>query len=77
MKFSLERPVKIVMLGAGGTGGYAAPHIYTTTLSKTTEGSISTKLRELAIRTFISGKKPEILPTGFACFGIQQAQRCI
>ena len=28
MKFSLERPVKIVMLGAGGTGGYAAPHIY-------------------------------------------------
>ena len=28
MKFSLERPVSIVMLGAGGTGGYAAPHIY-------------------------------------------------
>lgn len=28
MKFSLERPVKIVMLGVGGTGGYAAPHIY-------------------------------------------------
>ena len=28
MKSSLERPVKIVMLGAGGTGGYAAPHIY-------------------------------------------------
>ena len=28
MKFSLERPVKIIMLGAGGTGGYAAPHIY-------------------------------------------------
>ena len=28
MKFSLEHPVKIVMLGAGGTGGYAAPHIY-------------------------------------------------
>ncbi len=28
MKFSLERPATIVMLGAGGTGGYAAPHIY-------------------------------------------------
>ena len=28
MKFSLEHSVKIVMLGAGGTGGYAAPHIY-------------------------------------------------
>lgn len=28
MKFSLERPVKIVMLGVGGTGGYAAPYIY-------------------------------------------------
>ena len=28
MKFSLLRPIKIVMLGAGGTGGYAASHIY-------------------------------------------------
>ncbi len=28
MKISLVRPIKIVMLGAGGTGGYAAPHIY-------------------------------------------------
>ena len=28
MKFSLERPVKIVMLGAGGTGGHIAPHLY-------------------------------------------------
>lgn len=28
MKFSLERPVKIVMLGAGGTGGHIAPHVY-------------------------------------------------
>lgn len=28
MKFSLKRPVKIVMLGAGGTGGHAAPHLY-------------------------------------------------
>lgn len=28
MKFSLSRPIKIIMLGAGGTGGYAAPHIY-------------------------------------------------
>lgn len=28
MKISLTRPIKIVMLGAGGTGGYAAPHIY-------------------------------------------------
>ena len=28
MRISIERPVKIVMLGAGGTGAYAAPHIY-------------------------------------------------
>ena len=28
MKFDTERPVKIVMLGAGGTGGHIAPHIY-------------------------------------------------
>ena len=28
MKFSLNRPVKIVMLGAGGTGGHIAPHLY-------------------------------------------------
>lgn len=28
MKFSLERPIKIVMLGAGGTGGHIAPHLY-------------------------------------------------
>lgn len=28
MKFSLSCPVKIVMLGAGGTGGHIAPHLY-------------------------------------------------
>ena len=28
MKFSLMRPVKVVMLGAGGTGGHIAPHLY-------------------------------------------------
>lgn len=28
MKFSKERPVKVVMLGAGGTGGHIAPHLY-------------------------------------------------
>ena len=28
MKFDMERPVKLVMLGAGGTGGHIAPHIY-------------------------------------------------
>ncbi len=28
MKFSTTRPVKIVMLGAGGTGGHIAPHLY-------------------------------------------------
>jgi len=28
MKFSTNRPVKIVMLGAGGTGGHIAPHLY-------------------------------------------------
>ena len=28
MKFSEKRPVKIVMLGAGGTGGHIAPHLY-------------------------------------------------
>lgn len=28
MQFSLDKPVKIIMLGAGGTGGHAAPHLY-------------------------------------------------
>ncbi len=28
MRFSLTRPVKIVQLGAGGTGGHIAPHLY-------------------------------------------------
>ncbi len=28
MKFSLCKPVKIIMLGAGGTGGHIAPHLY-------------------------------------------------
>lgn len=28
MKFSQKRPVRIVMIGAGGTGGHIAPHIY-------------------------------------------------
>ena len=28
MKLSLERPVRIVILGAGGTGGYVIPHLY-------------------------------------------------
>lgn len=28
MRFALDKPVKIVMLGAGGTGGHAAPHLY-------------------------------------------------
>lgn len=28
MKFSRVNPVKIVMLGAGGTGGHIAPHLY-------------------------------------------------
>jgi PRTRC genetic system ThiF family protein len=28
MRFSLDKPVKIIMLGAGGTGGHIAPHLY-------------------------------------------------
>ena len=28
MKFSKTRPVKVVQLGAGGTGGHIAPHLY-------------------------------------------------
>lgn len=28
MKFSQTRPVKVIMLGAGGTGGHIAPHLY-------------------------------------------------
>ncbi len=28
VKFPLDQPVKIVMLGAGGTGGYVAPHLF-------------------------------------------------
>lgn len=28
MRFALDKPVKIIMLGAGGTGGHIAPHLY-------------------------------------------------
>jgi PRTRC genetic system ThiF family protein len=28
VKFSLDKPVKIIMLGAGGTGGHVAPNLY-------------------------------------------------
>lgn len=28
MKLAADRPVKIVLLGAGGTGGYVIPHLY-------------------------------------------------
>ena len=28
MRFSTEKPVKVTMLGAGGTGGHVAPHLY-------------------------------------------------
>jgi PRTRC genetic system ThiF family protein len=28
MRFALDKPVKIILLGAGGTGGYVAPHLY-------------------------------------------------
>ena len=28
MKFKKDIPCKLVMLGAGGTGGYIAPHLY-------------------------------------------------
>lgn len=28
MKFSKTRPVKVIQLGAGGTGGHIAPHLY-------------------------------------------------
>lgn len=38
MKFDMERPVKIVMLGAGGTGGHIAPHIYRLLYSLTRHG---------------------------------------
>ena len=28
MNFSRQRPVKVIMLGAGGTGAHIAPHLY-------------------------------------------------
>ena len=28
MKYSVTAPVKIIVLGAGGTGGYLIPHLY-------------------------------------------------
>lgn len=28
MKFGLDKPVRIVMIGAGGTGGHTVPHLY-------------------------------------------------
>lgn len=28
MRLAADRPVKIILLGAGGTGGYVIPHLY-------------------------------------------------
>ena len=28
MKLALDRPVRILIIGAGGTGGYVIPHLY-------------------------------------------------
>mgnify|MGYP002603657289 CR=1 FL=1 len=28
MKYSKTAPVKIIVIGAGGTGGYVVPHLY-------------------------------------------------
>ena len=38
MRFARNRPVKIVMLGAGGTGGHIAPHLYRLLYAMNQEG---------------------------------------
>jgi PRTRC genetic system ThiF family protein len=82
MKFALYKPVKILMLGAGGTGGHIAPHLYRLlhTLSRYTQVLICdgdiVEEKNLVRQNFISadlGKnKAKVLAERYAsAFGLE------
>ena len=82
MKFDIGKPVKIVMLGAGGTGGYIAPHLYRLlyTLDRTVkiiiaDGDIVEQknlVRQNFIRGDIGKNKAQVLAERYACaFGME------
>jgi len=82
MKFSLSKPVKIIMLGAGGTGGHVAPHLYRLlhTLNRYTkviicDGDIVEEknlVRQNFISTDLGRNKAQVLAERYAlAFGLE------
>ena len=82
MRFALNRPVKITMLGAGGTGGYIAPHLYRLlyTLDRSVEVTIAdgdiVEEKNLVRQNFIASdlgrNKAQVLAERYAlAFGME------
>ncbi|MCL2422246.1 MAG: ThiF family adenylyltransferase [Defluviitaleaceae bacterium] len=82
MKFSPSKPVKIIMLGAGGTGGHIAPHLYRLlhTLERPTkviicDGDIVEEknlVRQNFISTDLGRNKAQVLAERYAsAFGLE------
>jgi hypothetical protein len=82
MRFSQDTPVKIVIIGAGGTGGYVVPHLYRLAFDSkratriiVCDGDIVEKknlVRQNFIYNDIGGNKAQVLAERYAgAFGIQ------
>ena len=82
MKFALNKPVKIIMLGAGGTGGHITPHLYRLlhTLERCTkiiicDGDIVEEknlVRQNFITTDLGKNKAQVLAERYAsAFGLE------
>jgi len=82
VKFALNKPVKIIMLGAGGTGGHVAPHLYRLlhTLERYTrvivcDGDIVEEknlVRQNFISTDLGRNKAQVLAERYAsAFGLE------
>lgn len=82
MIFSLDKPVKITLLGAGGTGGYVVPHLYRLlhTLDRCTkvvicDGDIVEKknlIRQNFIHADLGKNKAQVLAERYAAaFGLE------
>ena len=85
MKFILDKPVKIIMLGAGGTGGYIAPHLYRLlhTLERPVkviivDGDIVEEknlIRQNFVASDIGRNKAQVLAERYECVKIRPKQK--
>jgi len=82
MKFALNKPAKVILLGAGGTGGHVAPHLYRLlhTLDRHTkviicDGDIVEEknlVRQNFIATDLGKNKAQVLAERYAtAFGLE------